>query len=229
MILPTKRPQSVAPADQERIAKRKNFFGMFIGTNRTGKSVTARQYAEKWKIHNPEGFILAFDPQDNFENIADEFIVVGQKNWEQVATNKRNALLVFDDYRLLNMKNTPYNAFIQLMNYRAKWNVDIIMVTHSPSLVLAYFAFYVTDYFIFYTQTQKDTFERKIPNYQVCLDSSELINAYVKMHGRGEYPKFPHIIVNNDSDNIVLQGIDKEKFLQTIKSLEDDKRRRKRK
>ena len=201
---------------------RKNFFGMFIGGNRTGKSSMAKIYAEKYKAYNPENEIVAFDPQRKFNDIADDFIFATDKHWEQEIVTKRNCLIVFDDYKLINMQNQPAKALIQLMNFRAEWNVDLIFVTHSPNLVLTYLAYYITHYYIFYTQTQKDSFENKIPNYETCIRASRYINAYVREYGRGAWPNFPHVVVDDENDKMTFQYTEKDKLLKIITAVDQE-------
>jgi hypothetical protein len=218
MNLPAK---IAAVSDKPKEEKRKNFFGIFIGTNRTGKSQTAKMYAEKWKRHNPNGKIIAFDPQDSFQDIADEIIYFGQPDLAEVICGARNALIVLDDYKLIHQKYTAERWLTELMNFRAKWNVDIIMVTHSPALVLTYLTYYITHYYIFRTQTQKDSFQKKIPNYELCTKANLYINAYNKLFDGGSWPNFAHIVVTNENDDLLLQNIPQERFLKVLQFLKN--------
>jgi hypothetical protein len=213
MNLPAIKPATVSDRKEE---KRKNLFAAFIGTNRTGKSATAKMYAEKWKHNNPGREIIAFDPQENFASIATQLIYAGQPNVGDIITSARNCLIILDDYKIIHPKYQAEKWLIELMNFRAKWNVDIIIVTHSPALVLTYLTYYITHYYIFLTQTQKDSFQKKIPNYELCMKA----NLYINMYDRGQYPNFPHIIVTNESDDLLTQNISRERFVKVLQLIE---------
>lgn len=202
---------------------RLNFLYGFIGTNRTGKSSVARNLAESWKRSNPNGMIIAHDPQDNFKELADVFIEPEQDDWAEKCCNFRNCLLILDDFRLINDGNRPVKGLSKLLYYRAKWNIDIITIFHNPSLVINALAHFISHYFIFMTNAQEGSFKNKIPNYSLCIAASDEVNKYVSLYGRGAWPKFPYIIV--DCEKQKLMAINMEKKLTNIKISEVSKRR----
>ncbi len=206
----------------------------FIGTNRTGKTSTARNFAIEWKLFKGKqygGKVFAFDPQNKFGDIADEIITNFQKDWtkklftieikngeEVVTPNKklRNGLLILDDYRLLQESHQPDKWLKVLMNFRSEWGLDIIYITHSPGLVLRYLTSYTTDYYIFFTKVKKDGFEEKIPDYEMCELACQMINRYVKQNGKGTYPNFPFIHVDTDNEKLHGYNIDQKKMSEAI-------------
>ncbi len=161
---------------------------------------------------------MSFDPQDNFNEFSDDYLYVKDKvNTEEKILNLENfklvgSLVILDDYRLINRRPIEEDWLVTLMNFRAKWNVDIIYVTHNPRLVLNYLTYFTSHYYIFYTKSKEGSFEDKIPDYELCDRASHLANDYVKMFGRGEYPKFPHIIVDTEEEELKIRNMDKEKF-----------------
>jgi len=192
-----------------------NYCIAIIGTNRTGKSVTAREIAIKWREKN-EGEIWAFDPQNRFQEIATNFVYMHDKDWCKKALKLKNGLLILDDYKLLPglRKHQPSDEFAELIYFRAQRNVDIIYICHNPALLMNFITYFTSHYFIFYTESLDGSFERKIPNYILCKQASHLINDYVKHLGRGNYPNFPHIIVDAERQKIIGQNINHEEYLK---------------
>lgn len=199
--------------------KRQNYCMSFIGTNRTGKTSVAKTMAKSWKQQNPGRRVMVFDPQNKFSDIATDFIFLNEsRTWGNKILSLRNALLILDDYRLLHHKHQIIEEFAALLNFRSEWNVDIIYICHSPSLVLNTLTYYTSHYFIFYTLAQKDSFERKIPHYELCERAKSYINKYVRVKGRGSYPHFPHMIVDCENGTLLAQNMEKRIFLQIMES-----------
>ena len=183
--------------------ERLNFLWGFIGTNRTGKSVTALEHAKKWRANRPSSHsIIAFDPQRRFRQIADTFISPEDHDWAVRLRKHRNCLLILDDYRIINRDARPVKGLADLLYYRSDWNIDIIYICHSPSLILNILTDFTTNYFIFYTESMEDSFKKKIQNYKLCTKANRMINNYVHEHGRGEYPKFPHVVVDCENKEL---------------------------
>jgi len=189
--------------------ERFNFLYGFIGTNRTGKSSVAKNLAITWKKSNPDGLIIAHDPQDNFSDIVDIFIQPGDDEWAVKCCQYRNCLLLLDDFRLINESNRPVKGLQDILYFRAKWNIDIIIIQHNPSLVINAVAHFISHYFIFMTNAQEGSFKSKIPNYSLCIAASELVNKHVSIFGRGAWPKFPYIIVDCEKQKLIAINMDK--------------------
>jgi hypothetical protein len=195
--------------------QRSNFVFGYIGTNRTGKSATAKKAIESWKSQNPEKIVIGFDPQNNFTDLIDVEILLTDKNWEyEKVLQYRNALIVLDDYYLIHEKLQPTQGLREIMAFRAQYDYDIIYITHNPALVINFLTFFTTHYYIFFTNVQEGSFKKKIPSYTLCEQASRLINRYVSKFGRGEYPNFPHIIVDNEGAKLIAQNVNKEKFIE---------------
>lgn len=209
------------------------FFFFFIGINRTGKSVTAQTYASLWSISNPNGVIGGYDPQGRFKEMSDPRYVIsaGEKGWwfgtkERAALGRRplcelrNALIICDDMRGLNKHNQTIFDLDRLMEFRAEYCIDIIMIVHQPGHILSSLSGYVSRWFIFYTKGKDDKFESKIDTYQECVMASEIMKAYVKKYpsviedpdqfydttNHGKH-RFPHIMIDTDTRTVVPQNI----------------------
>lgn len=186
---------------------RLNFCYGFIGTNRTGKSSVAKLIATEWRKNNPDYTIVSHDPQDNFSEITDYFINPEDKDWANKCLKLRNALIILDDVRLINQSNTPIDGLMKLLYYRAKYNIDIIHICHNPSLLLNAFAHFTNRYFIFFTNSQEGSFQKKLPNYTLCVKASEMVNKYVSKYGRGNYPEFPHMIIDTEEQKMIAMNM----------------------
>jgi len=186
---------------------RNNFLYGFIGTNRTGKSSVARQLIIAWKKANPNGKVIAHDPQDNFTDLVDIFILPEDEDWALKCCKFRNCLIVLDDFRLINESSRPVEGLSTLLYFRAKWNIDIITIFHNPSLVINAIAHFISHYFIFLTNAQEGSFKAKIPNYSLCIAASEEVNKYVSLFGRGTHPKFPYIVVDCERQKLLAYNM----------------------
>jgi len=181
---------------------RETFFFMFLGHNRTGKSVTARQLAERWR-ETHDGKIYAHDPQQRFHDIMDVKLVAGEAVFQEFLDDEpRECLLILDDYRMLHPSDRMDKGLLDIMNVRNEYCIDIIMITHAPSLVLERLTYYITHYFVYFTQGTDKGFKEKIPNYVVLTAIRNVINRYVKNNGKGVYPTFPYMIFNNETEDV---------------------------
>ncbi len=200
--------EEVEVASQSR-DKRLNFVKGFMGTNRTGKSVTARKIADWWKEANPGEDIMAFDPQNRFKGVANKFISIEDTQWPYKAMKLKNALLILDDYRLINEGDRPIKGFRALMTVREDQNIDIIYICHNPMLILEMLTYFTTHYYMFYSLSKEGQFKYRMPNYELSNEASEMINAYVRKYGRGKYPNFPFVIVDTEAQDLKLQNMSK--------------------
>ena len=182
--------------------KRYNFLFGFSGTNRTGKSVVSRGYAEIWRKNNPEGIIVTFDPQKRYKGLSDWEIDPDDNEWALKLLELRNALVILDDYRIINEKPLPVKGLSKLMYHRADYNIDIMYICHNPSLIINLLTYFTSHYFLFYSEATDGSFQKKINNYKLCVSGQTLINKYVKTFGRGNYPKFPHVIVDCEKSEL---------------------------
>lgn len=201
--------------ENAKLRGRYNFLFGMIGTNRTGKSITAQSIGKLWRNSNPDDTIVSFDPQKRFSDISDWNIQPDDDEWCVKLHTLRNALVILDDFRLINEKNTPIKGLSKLLYFRAEWNIDIIYIVHNPSLIINLLTYYTTNYFLFYTEATDGQFQKKIANYNLCINGQRLINNYVRAYGRGTYPDFPHIIV--DCENRELNAVNFKKVTDNKK------------
>lgn len=175
-----------------------------IGTNAVGKTPKLISLAEKWRNVN-DGPVMSYDPQNKLQNVTDFNITLGDDSFIQQLKKLKNALLILDDVRVLHPKNQAAKWLMDLTSFRTFNNIDIFYAVHNPSLVLNLLSYYTTKYYVFYTESTDGSWEKKIPNYSLCLAASMYINRYVSIKGRGTYPDFPHVMVDNQ--NRKLTGV----------------------
>ena len=110
--------------------KRQPYLIGFIGTNRTGKTSTALNIVKSYKKANPKNEIICFDPQNKFGDYADYFIqdILDLNN----LIDRKDYLLVLDDYQALLPSDKMHHLFTTLLTYRAENGVDIIFITQNP-------------------------------------------------------------------------------------------------
>jgi len=212
------------------------FFFMFIGYNRTGKSVTAQQYANEWRMTNPDGIIGGYDPQHRFKHLIDPSYKLygGDRGWwdgdkKYNATgrkpfhNLRNALVIIDDMKGLNPGVQTIHDLLRLMEFRAEYSIDVIMIVHSPGLILEGLSIYVSHWFIYLTKGRKAKFEDKIENFEECMIAAELMKQYGQQFpsilenpgqfydssGNGKH-RFPHIVIDTTTGKLKPQNINRE-------------------
>lgn len=183
-----------------------------VGTNGTGKSVTARAIAERWRKTRPHGDIMAYDPTDAFKGVANKFIYP-HEDWCEKALKLRNALVIFDEIRILHPAAIAKAKFLELMSMRRDQSIDIIYIVHNPKLVLELLTYFTTKYYLFYVQAREGAFKDKMKNYSICSGASNFINDYVHevirdTGKKGEYPNFPYVVVDNDTEDVTAINID---------------------
>lgn len=187
---------------------RDQFLMGIIGHNGTGKSVTAAKIAKWWKNNN-SGKVYAHDPTRVLHKHVDREIFPHQK-WEDIVLKEmRDGLLILDELRVLhpNPRMTP--KLLEIMSMRRMYNIDIVYIVHNPALILEQLTYYTTHYYIYYTQSKIGNFKSKIPNYLLCKKASDYINRYVRKNGRGDYPKFPYVVVDCQKETIKAINIKK--------------------
>lgn len=181
----------------------------YIGANRVGKTSVAREAIIKWKLANLGRLVVGFDPQNKLKDLIDIEIFLSDTNeeLENKILNSRNALIVLDDYKVLHPKNIAEKWLLNLLQFRCEYNLDIIYIIHSPGLVLTTLTYYTTHYFIFYTQTTKEGWQKKIPNYEYCKNASDMVNEHVSTYGKGKYPNFPYIVLETENQKYYFNNI----------------------
>lgn len=200
--------------NRHSVQERSVFLIGIVGTNGTGKSVTARAIAERWKQTRPHSDIMAYDPTDVFGDVANKFIYP-HEDWCEKALELNNALLILDEVRILHPNPVAKGKFLELMSMRRDQSIDIIYIVHNPSLILSILTYFTTRYYLFYTQALEGAFKSKMPNYSLCIGASDFINSYVRelirrTEKKGTYPNFPYVVVDNETEKITAINIDRQ-------------------
>ncbi len=224
------------------------FFFMFIGYNRTGKSVTAQQLANEWRMANPHGIIAGYDPQHRFKHLIDPNykLYAGEDGWwygkgeyaksgRQSLSKLRNALVVIDDMRGLNPSHNTSKDLGRLMEFRAEYSIDIIMIVHSPGLILEGISTFVSHWYIYLTKGRKAKFEDKIENFEECQLAADLMRRYGEdfpsiledpeqfydESGKGNHT-FPHIVIDTTTGRMKPQNVNQEWAEKTLIELSNN-------
>jgi hypothetical protein len=170
----------------------------FIGHNRTGKTSIAKQIAIRYKNADKKRKIITFDPQNRFRDIANG-VIYEVKDMEKYLKTT-DTMFIFDDYRGLYTSDKADALLLRAIFDRAEYCNDFIFIAHAPNFILERLSFFVTKYYIFYTQSTDKGFKGKINNGEQILSLSKKVNQYVLTKckntpkGKGIYPNFPFII-----------------------------------
>lgn len=190
---------------------RENFIFALIGHNRTGKTTISIEIIKQWK-QTHKGVVIAYDTQKRVpENLKDIDITGIEPNEVlDVVMNNPESLLVLDDYRMLYSYDKTDKDLMKLLMLRNEYCIDIIISAHAPSLILERLSYYVTHYYLFYTQGTDKGFKDKMNNGIVLAMIREIINGYVKQYGKGQYEtkSFPHIIFNTETETISFENME---------------------
>ncbi len=212
------------------------FFFLYIGYNRVGKSVTGQQVGNEWRMNNPNGIIAGYDPQNRFKHLIDPKykLSLNEKGWwagnkerakhgRRPIADLRNALFVADDMRGLNQSNHTMSDFMRLMEFRAEYTIDIIVIVHKPKFIIEGLSGYFTHILIFYIKARNEEFEKKVDDVDECVKAAQALKDYVRefpsilqepeqfydKSGNGKH-RFPHIIIDTSTGKPIPQNINKE-------------------
>lgn len=204
--------------------KRQALLCALIGTTGTGKTSTLVQLCKQSRYNKVYNHIIGFDPHEilSKEKLLDFTIKPGDEYFAERLMQKDkkgnykffNSMLILDDYRSILTGNHTPSDVLDLLMLRRKLSMDIFYVCHNPKLVLEKFSYYTNMYMIFKTESTASDFSDRIPHFVACQKASNAINKYVRNFGRGEYPNFPHCIINTESDELNFVNIDMEKLTQ---------------
>lgn len=191
-----------------------------IGTNNTGKTSVVYEIAKKFKQKvksekkKQENFnqLIVYDVQNRFTDLDPVNIELSNKDWAKDLLNYRNSLIILDDYRALIPSDRMSDDFLNLLQYRAEYGLDIILMAHNPALLLERLTYYVDDYFLFYTSGTENSFKGKIPNREQLIKCKKLIDNYTidlqylcekngLNYGETLFPNFPFIHYTNKKEN----------------------------
>ena len=178
-----------------------------------GKTALAQWIAKIWKKTRPGRDVVAFDPQHKFKGIANKFLSEHEGDWLEELLKCRNSLIILDEFRMLHPSHEADTRLIKIFSMRSgeDWNNDIIFIVHAPKMVLETLDIYTTHYMIFFTSARTSQWKDKIANAENCVIGHNLINKYVTKYGKGTYPNFPYVEVDNIGGEIKAVNMDPEK------------------
>lgn len=182
---------------------------MFLGHNRTGKSVTALKFAVAWKQAKKYRYLIAFDPQDRFKDIRDARII--EPNWEKYLDPKyKDICFIIDDYHMV-VDERIDNNLLTLFALRNERGLEFIFITHNPELIRKKISYYITDLYLYKTQGTDHDFKGKLSNPELIIRLRHIVNSYVSRNGKGDYPNFPYVHIN-ENDEFKFINFDPNKF-----------------
>lgn len=191
------------------MARREVFCWCFMGDNRTGKSVEAAKMAIEWKKNNPEGTVIAHDPQNRFNKSVDFNIKMGMKDWAEIVSERKHVLLILDELKMIHPSTQASDGVLKLMANRGENAIDIIYIIHNPGFIINVLAYFTSWYFIFYTNSKDSVIKEKIPNNpDLVLEGVKYMNNYIKTKGEIEYPgPFPYVIADIKNDTLTAMNL----------------------
>ena len=181
----------------------------FIGHNSTGKTVVATELVKMFNERRSKqssnrpinyGRLAVYDVQNRFTDLMkpnDISIRTSNKDWCKELLTLRDSMVVLDDYKVLVPNDRMDSSLLDLLQYRAELGIDIILITHNPSLVLERLSYYVDKYFLFYTLGNDDSFKKKVMGAEKLIALRKVINQQYKKYTAQQYsnlyPNFPFI------------------------------------
>lgn len=194
---------------------------VIIGHNNTGKTVLSTQMAEDFnkrregvnlRNYPPNYYKLAvYDVQSRFTDYlknGDISINSSDKEWAKKLLGLRKSLVILDDYKVLVPNDQMDKSFLDLLQYRAEYGIDIILITHNPKLVLERLSYYVDTYCLFYTAGNSNTFKGRLSGSERLIELKKMIDKEYKKYSREEYgklyPNFPFIFYNGREEKAKL-------------------------
>lgn len=186
------------------MAGREVFCWGFLGDNRTGKSVEAAKMAIEWKKNNPEGKVIAHDPQRRFTQSVDFLIKPEMEDWAELVADQKHVLLILDELKIIHPSAQASKGLNKLMGNRGENAIDIIYIVHNTGHVIEVLTYYTGWYFIFYMNSKESKIKEKIPNNpELVIDGVNHMNNYIKENGITVYPgPFPYIIADIEKDTL---------------------------
>lgn len=200
----------------------------FLGSSGYGKTVSKIEHARIWRHFNPTKKIYAFDPKGDIKKsgllrpgfdieIPIQMVDFGneliKQNADQTFIHK-NFLLILDDFRVLVTRDRIPDSFYKFLAFAREMNADVFLSAHSPQLIQPRLSTFITHHSIFFSGGSGGKFHPETDNYLCCEQARISINKYVRAYGKGQYPNFPHMVVERNNDRVIHnENIDKAKML----------------
>ncbi len=168
-------------------------FILVLGNNDTGKSTVIKSFADSWLIKNPYGYFAAFDPQKRFPQKH-----IDIKTQEDFADLKgiKNSLVIIDDFKKAWKKQAPPDWLVDLMADRYEDGNDIVIILHGPKQIIEYLTTYEDLYLLFNTNYKEKDLQQRLPSPYIISKALEIIQDEYRNNGSGNYPIFPHVMVD---------------------------------
>lgn len=193
---------------QNNKQNRDAFVYAFVGHNRTGKSVTARRVAEKYKKENPNNIIVSYDPQSRFVGVSDERILT--PDWQEYIDKEYfDCLFVVDDYHMV-VEERIDKSLTDLFALRDERGLDFIFITHQPKLIRKKISYYITHLYLYFTMGTDTDFKDRLTDTELAIKCRHFINEYVNKYGKGSYEEgFPYLRINCIESTVQAININK--------------------
>ncbi len=188
-----------------------------IGNNGEGKTTYIRKRIIAWKRGHPNGKVIIHDYRDDYADLADEFIDSEDEHWALRYADRRNILLVLDEFKIIHDLPTKTKGDKRLRANFDENGIDIILAVHSPPELVNYYGQFTQFYIVFYTKHTSAKLSDKFPEYDRLNKAIKLVNNYRTRFGKNEYPHFTRIDVPIEGNKVKLINFDDDKLEQLKK------------
>jgi len=188
-----------------------------IGHNNTGKTVFATRLADGFNKRRdsvnlksyPSNYykLAVYDVQNRFSKHlrkGDLSIKTSDKDWCKKLLKMRKSLVILDDYKVLLPNDKMDSDLLDLLQFRAEYGIDIILIVHNPKLILERLSYYVDTYCLFYTAGNSNSFKGRVSGAERLIELKKVIDKEYKSYTREEYgnlyPNFPFIFYNGRNE-----------------------------
>lgn len=179
--------------------KRDSYLIGFIGYNRTGKTTIMRDVIKEYKKSYPHNEIIAYDPQNRFIDVANDKII-DEKDIYNIL-EKRDCLIILDDYDSLIQGNQVKGSFKQLLQLRVEYGFDIFFATHHINFIKQGMSPFISHLYLFFTNVTEKIIgiDRKVPNGKLIefLAHESYKEGQLKGKGTFEDKNFKYIVYDN--------------------------------
>ncbi len=200
---------------------------VIIGHNNTGKTSFAKKLIEGFnkrrdlatsKKKYPSNYykLAVYDVQDQFGDYmreGDMSIRTSDKDWCKKLLKMRKGMVVLDDYKVLIPNDTMSEDLLNLLQFRAEYGLDIVLIVHNPQLILQRLSYYIDTYCLFYTAGNKDSFKGRLSGSDRLIELKKMIDneykSYSPLAYSKLYPNFPFIYYNGKNEKVKLVNFKK--------------------
>jgi hypothetical protein len=172
-----------------------------IGTNRVGKTSKAREIIKGYKKENPKNEVITFDPQRHFEDLKDSNVLRDDLAY---LSDKKDFLLVLDDYRMMLPGDQTPDDLMALLALRDEYGIDIILIVHHPDLIHQKVSYYITHYILYFANMSEEIGNsKKLMHGKRVIYMLNILEDHTRDHGKGQFPCFNYIIFGCQSQKVI--------------------------